>query len=101
MQDSVCRETVTVNLPDGLHLRPISLIAKLTRQYSCEVRMFKGDHGVDAKNILEAMTLVAPCGTTLVLEATGEKACDVVKELVRLFESNFAVDDEPAEPAAG
>ena len=100
MQQPVCRQTVVVNLPDGLHLRPISLIAKLARQYTCDVRIFNGDVGVDAKNVLEAMMLNAGCGTSLVLEATGERAEEVVGEIVRLFESNFADGSEGATGAA-
>ena len=101
MQNSVCRQSVTVNLELGLHLRPISQIAKAARQYDgCDVRVLKDEHSVDAKNVLELMTLNAPQGTQLVLEATGEFAAEVVDELARLFASNFEEDDT-GEPSAG
>ena len=94
MQNSVCRQSVTVNLELGLHLRPISQIAKAARHYqNCDVRVLKDDHSVDAKNVLELMTLNAPQGTQLVLEATGESAAEVIDELVRLFASNFENGD--------
>lgn len=101
MQNSVCRRSVTVNLELGLHLRPISQIAKAARQYeNCDVRVLKDDYSADGKNVLELMTLNAPQGTQLVLEATGESAAEVVDELVRLFASNFE-DDETNNPPAG
>lgn len=101
MQNSVCRQSVTVNLELGLHLRPISQIAKAARQYDgCEVRVQKEDHSVDAKNVLELMTLNAPQGTVLTLEAIGDSAAEAVDELVRLFASNFE-DDAPGESPGG
>jgi phosphotransferase system HPr (HPr) family protein len=99
MQNSVCRQSVTVNLELGLHLRPLSQIAKAARQHeSCDVRVLKEDYSVDAKNVLELMTLNAPLGTQLTLEATGESAAEVIEELVRLFASNF--EDDTSEPSA-
>lgn len=96
MQNSVCRQTVVVNLEIGLHLRPISQIARVARQHqSCDVRIIKEDMSVDAKNVLELMTLNAPHGTQLILEATGDSASRAVEELARLFHSNFE-DDQPA-----
>lgn len=101
MQNSVCRQTVTVNLEIGLHLRPLSQIAKVARQFdSCEVRVVKEDLSVDAKNVLELMTLNAPQGTQLILEATGESAAEAVDQLSRLFASNFEDDDPFESPSA-
>ena len=47
------------------------------------------DLTVDAKNVLDLVTLKATQGTTLLLEATGDRAAEVVEGLVNLFESNF------------
>jgi phosphotransferase system HPr (HPr) family protein len=88
-QSSVGRQTVTVNLENGLHLVPCSLIARLARRFGCDVHIIKGDMPVDAKNVLDLMTLNAAFGTTLIVEANGEGASEVTAELVRLFESGF------------
>jgi phosphotransferase system HPr (HPr) family protein len=87
--DSVCRQTVTVNLESGLHLVPCSQIAQFARSYDCDVQISKDDLTVDAKNVLDLVTLKATHGTTLVLEAAGDGAAEVVEGLVNLFESNF------------
>lgn len=91
-QNSVCRRTVTVNLENGLHLIPCSRIAQTARRYEADVRIHKGDQTVDAKNVLDLMTLNAEYGTELTVEASGAKADDVAAELVQLFESNFEDD---------
>ncbi len=92
-QNSVFRETVTVNLDEGLHLVPCSKIVKVAQGFEGDVRILKGDLAVDAKDIFELPTLVATYGTTLVLEATGEGADEVIEQLVRLFESNFEAEE--------
>lgn len=94
---SVARQTVTVNLENGLHLVPCSLIARLARRFTCEVRIIKGETPVDAKNVLDLMTLNAAFGTTLVVEASGDAASEVTAELVRLFESGFDGADQAEE----
>lgn len=93
---SVCRQTVTVNLENGLHMIPCSRIAQTVRNYGAEVQIHKGDQKADAGNVLDLMTLNVEYGTELTLQASGPGAEEVIKELVRLFESNFDTDG-PAE----
>ena len=42
-QNSVCRQAVTVNLANGLHLRPMSDIAKVALRSSCELKIVKDE----------------------------------------------------------
>ncbi len=95
-EDSSCRRTVTVNLKDGLHLRPISQIVETVRRFGCPVRITKENLSADAGNVLDLIPLKVEFGNTLILEASGEKATEALDELVRLFESNF---DEPGAEA--
>ena len=95
--NSAHRQVVTVGLQNGLHLVPCSLIAQVARRYQCSVRIHKGTLTVDAKNVLEMMTLNADCGTQLELETAGGEAAEALQELVKLFESNF----EPADRGDG
>ena len=93
-QDSVCRQTVTVNLENGLHLIPGSQIAQLARRFDCDLTIRKGESQADAKNVLDIIALAAVRGTELILETSGRGASEALQELVRLFESNFEVDDK-------
>lgn len=88
----MCQKTVTVNLAEGLHLRPYSLIAQAVRDLDCEVRISNGDLTVGAENVLDLMTLNANFGSTLILEACGNAAPEAIQRLVSLFDSNFAND---------
>jgi phosphocarrier protein HPr len=95
VEDTSCRRTVTVNLKEGLHLRPISQIVETVRRCGCPVRISKGDLSADAGNVLDLMPLKMEFGNTLILEANGENATATLDALVRLFETNFE------EPVAG
>ncbi len=97
MQNSVCRQEVRVDLEDGLHLRPFSMIAEVARRHSCDLRIVREELSVDARNILELMTLNATRGTILTLEANGPGAAEAVAELAGLFTSNFDPGHSPRE----
>jgi phosphocarrier protein HPr len=89
-ESRVCRATVTVRLPDGLHLRPLTLLAKTAQRFAADVRLHKGPQAVDAKRPLELMTLAAACGDPLEVETNGHDADAALDAIVRLFESDFA-----------
>ena len=69
-------------------VRPEHVIVEIIR---------KADREVDAKSMIDLLTLVAEHGTTLTLKADGDGAIEAIEALARLFESNFKVD----EPHAG
>jgi phosphotransferase system HPr (HPr) family protein len=92
-REPVCRQSVTVNLKSGLHLRPISQIAEAARRFQCDVRISKASATVDAKSVLDLLTLHADFGTQLTIEASGADAADAVEQLTQLFERNFDVDE--------
>jgi phosphotransferase system HPr (HPr) family protein len=89
VEDTRFRRTVTVNLKDGLHLRPISQIVETVRRFGSPVRISKGELSADAGNVLDLIPLRIEFGTILVLEATGDNAAETLDALVALFESNF------------
>jgi phosphocarrier protein HPr len=94
VEDTRFRRTVTVNLKDGLHLRPISQIVETVRRFGSPVRISKGELSADAGNVLDLIPLRIEYGTILVLEATGDNAAETLDALVALFEANF--EDLPA-----
>ena len=70
---------------EGLHARPSELIARLALKFESIVELLNGSHRVDAKSILDILTLGAMEGTELVIEATGpdgEAAAEAVADLV-------------------
>lgn len=88
-ENASCRRTVTVNLKDGLHLRPISQIVEVVRRFGSQVKVVKGDLSADAGNVLDLIPLKVEFGDTVLLEVSGPKADETLDALVRLFETNF------------
>lgn len=88
----VLRRTVTVNLENGLHMYPCSVIANLVRKSGSTILVRHGEKSADARHAMDLMILAAEQGTVLALEGSGPDAPQVLDELQRLFEINFNPD---------
>ncbi len=89
MNKSESNKKVTVGLTNGLHLRPQSMIVQAAQGFESDVTLSIEGHKVDAKSMLDLMTLAATFGTELLLEATGSDAESAVEAIGGLFDSNF------------
>lgn len=87
----VCREVTILNR-QGMHARPAMQIVEASNRFSSEVRIRKGQLQVNAKSIMEVMTLEATQGTVLTLEAEGGDADAAVEELARIVMEKFNED---------
>lgn len=85
---TVSRE-LTVNLSKGLHLVPCSRIVERASSFSGDVKISWNDITADARSMLDLMTLAAPQGSVLVVEATGEDAESLLDDLEQLFARDF------------
>lgn len=85
---SVVRDIWIVN-PQGIHLRPADLFAKLANQFRSEIQVIKGSDQFDAKSVLSLLTLAAVQGTQLTLRAQGEDAQAAVQALAELVANGF------------
>jgi len=86
----------------GLHARPATMIAIRAKAFVSDVELVLAtvpeDHHLDpgtradAKNSIELISLGAPCGTVLDVEASGPDATEAVAALVEMFESCFGLE---------
>ena len=83
---------VTVTNPHGLHARPSLGIVKTVKKYDAKVTIHRGNHSIDAANMLDLLSLGAAQGTKLVLSASGPQAEEVLDALVHLFDVEFEVE---------
>lgn len=81
--------TVVVKNPQGLHLRPAELLAKLSQQFPCKIEVLHNNERVDAKSIFAVVTLVAMQGTELCFEANGDQAEAALEAIAKLFDDQF------------
>jgi len=81
--------TVSVLNEQGLHARPAAILAREAQRFPCEVRIVQNGDDVDAKSILDILTLAAGYGANLDIVANGPRADEAVAHLVRLFQKRF------------
>lgn len=76
----------------GLHARAATKLVQLAAKYPCDVQLEKDGQTVNGKSIMGVLMLVASKGTTLTVRATGDKADEVVTEIVKLVNDKFGED---------
>ncbi len=94
MDSSIISREVIVGLEEGLHLTPLRSLTLLAEKFTCEISIHKGDRKVDAKSMLDLMTLMAEHGTQLQLCAQGPDAVAAIQALGELFDNNFRPSDQ-------
>jgi phosphotransferase system HPr (HPr) family protein len=93
---------IVIRNPQGLHARPAEMFVRLAKQFESRIELVREDRRIEARNIIDLLTLGAGPGTELVLEAEGDDADEAVAALARLVENGFAADETNNEqsPAA-
>lgn len=78
----------------GMHVRPAGALARVCQKYMSEVTVSNGDCAVSGKSVLGLMTLQAPMGTVLKIQADGDDAKHVLAEVEELINNRFGIADE-------
>jgi phosphocarrier protein HPr len=73
----------------GLHARAAAKIVEVLGRYESNVFLAKDGEKIDGKSILEILTLACPMGSVLTVEAEGQDADGVMRELEELIEDKF------------
>ena len=81
--------TVIVTNELGLHARPAAIVAQEAQKYAAEVSLISVGKKVDAKSILDILSLAAGKGTTLTVRGKGPDAEDCVKTIAGLVRVQF------------
>ena len=78
-------KTVFVHNELGLHARPAAKLAQAAQQYQSHITLEYDDMVVDAKSILDILSLAAGRGASLTLRCSGEDAGKAAESLDALF----------------
>ncbi|EPR41683.1 Phosphotransferase system, phosphocarrier protein HPr [Desulfovibrio sp. X2] len=76
----------------GLHARPAARLAQEAQKFSADIRLVSGKQEVDAKSILDILTLAVGNGAKVAIKAVGEDAEEAIEHLERLFRNKFQED---------
>jgi len=80
---------VVVSSENGLHARPAGRLAQEAQAFDAVISLIYEDQSVDAKSILDILTLAAGPGNLLELRAEGEDAEAALDRLEALFLNKF------------
>lgn len=73
----------------GLHLRAAAELVKTSSKFKCRILVKAQDGHIDAKSLVNIMTLAAGYGRELTLVFQGEDAQDARKAVNELFLNRF------------
>jgi phosphocarrier protein HPr len=76
----------------GLHARPAARLAREAQKFVSRITLMSQEQEVDAKSILDLLTLALGPGCSVVLKAKGEDARDALEHLEQLFLNRFEED---------
>lgn len=80
---------VTIQHEAGLHARPAALFVKTANGFQSSITVTAGSKTVNAKSIVQVLTLGAKQGATVTITADGPDADQAVQALVSLVQRNF------------
>ena len=90
---STVRGTFEVKNKLGLHARAATKLVQLATRFPCEIVISRAGQAANAKSVMGVLLLCGSKGTSLEIEATGEKAEQAVDEIGRLIDGRFGEDE--------
>jgi phosphocarrier protein len=87
------RGTFEVKNKLGLHARAATKLVQLATRFPCEIVISRAGQAANAKSVMGVLLLCGSKGTSLDIEATGERAEQAVNELGRLIDARFGEDE--------
>ncbi len=75
------KRPVTINIANGLEVRPLAMLVQVASQYKCETYIDSGDRHVNAKSIMGMMALGLDQGDEVVVTANGEDEQEAVDSI--------------------
>jgi phosphocarrier protein HPr len=88
MNGETLRRTVTINNPQGLHMRPITAFVEVAARFQSQVLVSKEPgQRINGKSPLALLGLAAEQGTQLTLEISGPDEQAALDALVEFLEN--------------
>jgi phosphocarrier protein HPr len=89
MTSAIQHCTVTVQNPEGLHMRPAGKLAQVATGFQCQIELERAGQVADCRSILSLLTLGATQGCELVLRAQGPDADEAIRVIRGMFDNHF------------
>ena len=93
MQTSPISRVVVIRNKQGLHARPAEMFVRLASQFESKIEIVRDGRRVEARSIIDLLTLGAAQGTAADLGSEGSDAQEAVDALAELVENGFPQED--------
>jgi len=93
MSNSPIKRVVVVPNKQGMHARPAEMFVRRAQQFQSKIEIVREGYRIEAKSIMNLLTLGAAQGTELTLEAEGSDAQEAVDALAEVIEKDFLEED--------
>jgi phosphocarrier protein HPr len=100
MSGSIVQQTLVVESPQGLHLRPLTAFAQEAAKYQSEVKVTRDGRSVDGKSAWDMITMISMPGAVLTIEADGPDAPAAVEGLIALLNQWSKIDSDNTDDSA-
>jgi phosphotransferase system HPr (HPr) family protein len=88
-EESFLSITLTLSNQLGLHTRPATLIVQFLQEIKSTIHFTHKQRRINAKSVLNLLTLAAKSGEEIIIEAQGEDAAQALEGLTHLFNNRF------------
>jgi phosphotransferase system HPr (HPr) family protein len=100
MSASPISRVIVIQNAQGLHARPAEMFVRLAKQFHSRIELVHEGRRVEARSIIDLLTLGAGPGTELLLEADGDDAEAAVEALAQLVENRFGTEENTEQSPA-
>ena len=87
--ETTIRKRFVISIPEGLHLRPASLLTRAVEHFDCVITICRDGCEADAKSPLSMVLLEADFGKAVMVVARGYDAVPAMVAITDLFDSGF------------
>jgi phosphocarrier protein len=85
---AVRREAMVVN-KQGWHARPAAMVVKTSNSFKSDVTIEINGQTANGKSMMDVIMLASPCGSVVLIEASGPDAAACADALVALISDGF------------
>lgn len=85
---STIEKEITVGRPDGIHARPAGELMKRMQRFQSSVELRYGEKKIDAKSVIQLMTLAMKQGSVVTAVIDGTDAEEALLELEQFLQGN-------------
>jgi phosphocarrier protein HPr len=85
----IVQKTLTIKNELGLHARSAAMIVRVLERYRSIVFLERDGNQVDARSLLDILTLACPKESRIVVRGDGDDAREAVDSIAKLVDEKF------------